>query len=247
MAIFLGFFVGTLVGFTSIGGGALLTPCLILILHISPSIAIATDLFVGSITKFVGAGTYAIRREVNWEIVGRLASGSVPGAILGTLLMNYLPKEDLEPLLKHLLGLVLILAAASSWARSRYYKRISEPKAMPSFVRTMIFGFLVGFIVSMTSIGSGSVLLLIMTLFFPIHPKTIVGTDLMHAVVLCSAASLGHLLKGRVDFHLARSILIGAVPGVLLGAQLVLILPARIIRTVLTVVLMLVGLLMLLH
>ena len=239
--IAIGFLVGALVGATSTGGGALLTPALVLAARVPPSIAIGSDVLIAAGMKLVGGGFYALRREVHWQTAARLAAGSLPGAAAGIAILNRLPGDRLEAWLAHVLGFVLILAAAALLVRVLLAERF-QPRRMPSGAATIGIGFVTGVLVSMTSVGSGSVLLCVLALGYPLAARTAVGTDLVHALVLSSAATVGHAAAGRVDVGLAGAVLVGGIPGVLVGARLATAVPERPLRAGLAVVLFVLGL-----
>ena len=236
----IGFVVGMLVGATSTGGGALLTPALVLIARVPPSIAIGSDVLIAVGMKLFGGGFYALRREVHWSTVGRLAAGSIPGAAVGISILNRLPGDLLESWLTSALGLVLIVAGAALFARVRLADRY-HPTQMPPAAVTIGLGFVTGVLVSMTSVGSGSLLLCVLALGYPLGARTGVGTDLVHALALSVAATIGHASAGRVDVGLAVAVLAGGVPGVLLGARLAAGISERSLRASLAVVLVLLG------
>ncbi len=235
-----GLVVGAIVGLTSMGGGALLTPALVLVVGVPPSLAIGSDMLIASAIKLVGGGAYALRREVHWGLVGRLSAGSVPGALLGIGLINLVPQALLDQALGRALGAVLLLAGAATVLRLLRKSTVPADRE-PSLRVTVALGFATGLLVAVTSVGSGSLLMTVLALFFPLRSQTMVGTDLVHAFVLTSTATLGHLASGRVDFALAGAVLVGAVPGVILGARLALALPERRLRFGLAVLLLAIG------
>lgn len=237
----IGFVVGLVVGATSTGGGALLTPALVLIARVPASIAIGSDVLIASGMKLFGGGIYALRGEVHWGTVGRLAAGSVPGAMAGVWALNRLPASAIDTYLGRGLGVVLIAAGASVIVRLTMGAR-AHPRRAPRWPVTVAFGFVTGVLVSMTSIGSGSLLLCVLSLCYPLSAATIVGTDLVHALLLSSVATVGHGLAGRIDAALAATVLIGAVPGVLIGARLATAMPERTLRAGLAAVLIVIGL-----
>ena len=238
--IAIGFIVGILVGATSTGGGALLTPALVLVARVPPSIAIGSDVLIAAGMKLVGGGFYALRREVHWQTVARLAAGSLPGAAVGIAILNRLPGDQLDLWLTRALGCVLIAAGTALFLRVRFADRF-HPRRMPPAGATVGLGFLTGVLVSMTSVGSGSLLLCVLALGYPLAARTSVGTDLVHALVLSSAATVGHAAAGRVDVALAGAVLVGGIPGVLAGARLATAVPERPLRAGLAVVLFVLG------
>ena len=236
----IGFAAGLLIGATSTGGGALLTPGLILIAGVPPSIAIGSDVLIASVTKLFGGGFYAFRREVHWPTVGRLAAGSIPGALAGMAILNRIPLDRLETWLTHALGVVLVAAGAALLLRVTLAGR-QRPRRTPHAALTIGLGFVTGVLVSMTSIGSGSLLLCVLALKYPLRARETVGTDLVHALLLSAVAALGHASAGRVDVALAGAVLAGAIPGVLTGARLGSGVQEQSLRTALAVVLVAMG------
>jgi uncharacterized protein len=237
----IGIVAGFVVGVTSTGGGALLTPALVFILRIPPSIAVGTDVLIASVTKLFGGGIYAFRGQVHWWTVARLLCGSLPGTALGILLLNYLPPSVREHALQRALGVVLVVAGTATLIRLRFTGQ-ARAAAPPSVAWAAALGFVTGLLVSTTSIGSGSLLLCVLAVFFPLPAQTMVGTDLVHALILSTAATLGHLHAGRVDAALAASVLAGSIPGVLLGARVAHAVPERVLRAVLAIILIGLGL-----
>jgi uncharacterized protein len=238
-AALVGLVAGLVVGLTSTGGGALLTPALILLVGVAPSTAVGSDVMAAAVMKLFAGGAYAARGHVHWGTVGRLAAGSLPGAAVGIAILNRLPPHALDSLLTRGVGAALVLAGAATLLR--LHGRWTSPQAAPPFAVTVGLGFLIGLLVAMTSVGSGSVLLSALALFYPLPAATLVGTDLVHALLLSSAATIGHLSAGRVDVPLALAILAGGIPGVLLGARLAVTVPERRLRAGLAVLLIGLG------
>ncbi|MCI0343705.1 MAG: sulfite exporter TauE/SafE family protein [Planctomycetales bacterium] len=239
-AALVGALVGLVVGLTSMGGGALLTPALVLGLGVPPSVAVGSDVLIASVLKLFGGGAYALRRQVHWGTALRLAAGSVPGALLGVTLLNRLPPGTLDRVLGRAVGAVLVLAGAATIARLALRGR-SAPQAFPSTARTVALGLATGLLVGTTSIGSGSLLVLVLATLFPLDARTVVGTDLVHALLLSAAATAGHFAAGRVDPALAAAVLAGGVPGVLAGSRLAIAVPERGLRGALALALVATG------
>ncbi len=237
----IGFGTGLLVGVTSTGGGALLTPALILLARVPPTVAIGSGVLIASGMKLIGGGYYALHRQVHWPTVGRLAAGSIPGALAGMAILDRLPVEQIESWLTRFLGCVLVAAGAALLLQATRAER-SRPHRAPPATVTMGLGFLTGILVTMTSVGSGSLLLSVLALRYPLRAREAVGTDLVHALLLSAVAALGHAGAGRVDAALAGATLAGAVPGVLIGARLATSVRERALRRALAVVLMGIGL-----
>ncbi len=231
--------VGLVVGLTSTGGGALLTPAL-LFLGVPAPVAVGSDVLVAGGMRLFGGGLYALRREVHWPTVARLAAGSIPGAALGIVLLNHVPDHLLANALRRGLGAVLILGGAVAVLRLVLNRKPRSPQT-PLTAITVFLGALTGLLVSTTSVGSGSLLLCVLALFFPLSPQKMVGTDLVHALFVSSAATVGHVAAGRVDFSLSLVLLAGAIPGVLMGARLAWTVPQRLLRAGLAVTLIASG------
>jgi uncharacterized protein len=249
----LGLLVGVLVGMTGVGGAALLTPLLVLI-GVNPSIAVGTDLFYNSITKLFGTVQHWRQRTVNKALVRYLAYGSIPGAITAVLVLKGFESffHGSETFTKHALGVVLIIASLATLAKP-FLK--SKDKGEPQGFAdengkvsadkkkiSIIVGFVLGFIVGLTSIGSGSLFALAMLYLFRLKASEIVGTDIAHAFLLVSVAGLLHAGFGNVDFVLAGQLLIGSIPGVLLGSVMSSKLPPAPLRTAMAGIILLSGL-----
>ncbi len=236
-----GFVVGVVVGLTSTGGGALLTPALVFVLGVPAAAAVGTDVFVAAVMKLFGGGAYALRGRVHWPTVLRLAAGSIPGAAIGLWLLKLMPPEALDQVLRRGLGLALLLAGGATLARL-FARPSGAPRSSLGLRLALPLGFVVGVLVATTSVGSGSLLMAVLAPLSPLAASTLVGTDLAHALVLSSAATVGHVTAGRVDFALAGALLLGAVPGVVIAARLAQALPERALRASLAVLLIGIGL-----
>lgn len=244
--LFMSFLVGTLVGLTSMGGAALMTPFLILVLGVRPVLAVGTDLAYGAITNMAGAAMHWHQGTVDMRVVRYLACGSVPGAMLGFLLISRMRHYgyDVDLYLRRALGGVLVTVAVLMLVRT-LYGRFPEPR--PDFLKqyrrpvTIAWGAMVGFAVGLTSVGSGSLVAPFLLMLYPGIPARVVGTDVFHASVLISAAAALHVEAGNVAWRLLPYLLMGAVPGVLIGSYLAPRLPARTMRLGLSLVLLTTG------
>jgi len=239
-AALVGAAVGLLVGLTSIGAGVLLTPALILLLGVPPRIAVGSGVLIAGIVKLFGGGAYAVRRAVHWPTVVRLLAGSVPGALAGLGLLRLLPEATLDAAIVRLLGLAMLASAAVSlvrWLRGT----AEETAAPPGWAGTAAIGFATGLLVSVTTVGSGSILLFLLARFFPLRTRQLVGTDLAHAFLLSAVAAVGHGFAGRVEPALVLAVLAGAIPGVIAGALLSGKVPERSLRTALATIVFTVG------
>lgn len=237
-----GFVSGIVVGLTSTGGGALLTPALVLFLGVPARIAIGSDVLIAVGMKLVSGGFYAWRGHAHWPTVSRLLVGSIPGALVGLEVVNRLPVEGSDEILRAALGLVLLVVGAALVFRLRRHDVALFAGTGPDAWRTAAMGFVIGALVSITSVGSGSLLLCAFALWFPLSARTAVGTDLIHALMLSAVVSIGHWSAGRVDMALVGGVLIGAIPGAAAGAMLATSIPQRALRACLAVVLIGVGL-----
>jgi uncharacterized membrane protein YfcA len=215
---------GLVVGLTGMGGGALMTPLLVLFFNVQPLAAVSSDLVAAVVMKPVGASVHLRRRTVDLALVKWLVVGSVPSAFAGVLVLRALgSSEVIQDRLKIMLG-VAMLIAAGAMAAKRLFDRGREVSTVPVVVRplpTLGIGVVGGLIVGMTSVGSGSLMIVLLLAFYPqLTARQLVGTDLVQAVPLVLSAAIGHLLFGDFVFGLTASLLLGSVPGVYLGARI---------------------------
>ena len=215
-----GLVVGLLVGLTGMGGGALMTPMLILLFGVQPLAAVSSDLVAAVVMKPVGGAVHLSRRTVRLDVVGYLALGSVPSAFCGVLLLRAVTGGDLQADLRLAMGAALLAAVAGMAVRAVVTGRgaPAEPAVRP--LATVLVGVLGGVMVGMTSVGSGSIMIVLLMLLYPGLPlRRLVGTDLVQAIPLVAAAAGGQLLFGDVHLGLTGSLLLGSVPGVYVGAR----------------------------
>jgi uncharacterized membrane protein YfcA len=248
-AIVLGAIVGLLVGLTGMGGASLMTPLLVLVLGVKPVLAVGTDLIYSSVTKACGSVVHLRQGTPDVRIAIRMAWGSVPGALLGVfalgLLAKHLNTDALNGLVLHLLGVMLVLVSITMFLRVLLSGRLPLPSLGSHRwvgVFLPIVGFFVGFLVGLTSVGSGSLLIVALALCTQLPAVRLVGTDLVHAVILTAVAGLAHLAVGNVNISLTMSLLIGSIPGVLVGSRLCSYLPDRSVRLALAGTLLVSGL-----
>lgn len=244
MVTFAGFGVGVLVGLTGVGGGAIMTPLLIFGFGVAPVVAVGTDLFYAAITKLGGVWTHARQSTIDWRIVRRLASGSLPATLLTLLVMGRLDVQtaQMESVITTTLGAALIVSAAALLFR----RRLRESKSMFSEhwqkPATIAIGAVVGVLVTLTSVGAGALGAAALFWLYPrLRVSSVVGTDLTHAVPLAAIAGLGHWQLGSVDFSLLGTLLLGSLPGVYLGSRFSDSLPERWLRPALATLLLLIG------
>jgi hypothetical protein len=239
--------VGFVVGLTGMGGGALMTPLLVLVFGVPPLTAVSSDLVASLVMKPFGAGVHVRRGTVNFGLVRWLCIGSVPCAFAGVVVLKQIGSDDLADEIKILLGVALLLAAISMVVRQAIQQRRSgapvdgaqhQIRIRP--VPTILIGVIGGFIVGMTSVGSGSLMIVMLLLLYPtLSAGQLVGTDLVQAIPLVGAAALGHILFGDFELGLTSSLLVGAIPGVYFGARISSRAPDGIIRPILVAVLLL--------
>jgi uncharacterized membrane protein YfcA len=233
--------VGVVVGLTGMGGGALMTPILVLFFGVPPLAAVSSDLAASAVMKPFGGWVHARRGTVNWALVRWLCLGSVPAAFVGVLLMRAIGDgAAVQDAVRLALGVALLLAVVGLLLKS-YKSGKSETSDKPLKVRplpTVLLGALGGVVVGMTSVGSGSLIIVILLALYPmLRPNDLVGTDLVQAIPLVAAAALGHALFGDLKLDLAAAVLVGSVPGVLIGARLSSRAPAGVVRAALVIVL----------
>jgi uncharacterized membrane protein YfcA len=253
-----GLLVGIVVGLTGMGGGALMTPILVFFFGVSPLAAVSSDVVASLFMKPIGGVVHLRRGTVHLGLVKWLCVGSVPGAFLGVLLLRFLGEGgDLQEILLTALGVVLVLASLAmsmkaylrllARERRRARGRTAAPERALKTVRvnrpaTVLVGACGGLIVGMTSVGAGSLMIVSLLLLYPsIRAGQLVGTDLVQAVPLVASASLGHLLFGDFGLALTASVLVGAIPGVWLGARVSSHSPGSLVRRALILILLASG------
>jgi uncharacterized protein len=243
-----GFIVGMLVGFTGVGGGSLMTPLLVLLFGFAPSTAVGTDLLYASITKASGTIVHSVNGTIEWRIVRRLATGSLPATLLTLIALHYsgIKSPHTASVITSVLGFALILTAAALLLRKTLHERLGATieKLPEDKIRllTIALGAFLGVIVSLSSVGAGAIGATVLLLLYPKLPMArIVGTDIAHSVPLALIAGIGHWMLGSIDWLLLASLLIGSVPGIMIGSQLAAYVPDRLLRTVLAGTLFIVG------
>ena len=250
VTIFIGLLVGTLIGMTGLGGGVLLLPILIFVLKVPPILAVGSDAVFNFVTK-IGSGWLHLRKgTVRRRVVLALASGSVPGSVLGVRLLMHLRNIygiRVNSFITTAVGILLICIPILLLFQGRIEDHVANRSpTMKSFIGMSAIGLIAGFLVGMTSVGSGSIVMMLLLLFYSYPPRVMVGTDIVHAVLLTGGTGLMHWRVGNVDFHLVGSLLIGSIPGGLLGSHLSTRVPVLWLRRILCTVLLATGARMLL-
>jgi uncharacterized protein len=244
--IVFGLGIGVLVGMTGMGGGSLMTPLLILIFGIQPTTAIGTDIFYSAVTKTVGGWRHFRMKTVNMELVKWLSFGSVPAAVLGvaivSVLQDHIGEDRLDSLVYAVLGGTLLMVGVITLTRALILRDLVVERDRFEVERrhkvaAILIGATTGFVIGVTSAGSGTVIAILLIAVYRLAPKRVVGTDVFHAAILLWAAGIAHWIGGNVDFTLAANILIGSIPGVVIGAALSDRAPQGFIRTALGLVL----------
>jgi uncharacterized protein len=243
-----GFGVGLLVGMTGVGGGSLMTPLLILLFGIHPATAVGTDLLYASATKAVGSALHGRMRNIDWPVVIRLASGSIPASIVTLFVLWWLnlSGESSRNLINLVLGFALLLTAASLIFRKslmeQYRGRLLQLDSATTSRATVLVGVVLGVLVSISSVGAGALGVTALVLLYPQLPmKRIVGSDIAHAVPLTLVSGMGHWATGAIDWRLMGVLLIGSLPGILIGSYLAHRVPEPALRLVLAATLILVA------
>ena len=247
LIVVFGFGVGILIGLTGVGGGSLMTPLLLITGGYSPVVAIGTDLAYGAITKTVGGWRHLNAGHVDLRLSWFLAAGSVPGSILGVITINWLNAEygeDFEPYLLGAVAVALMFASAGILYRALFRPGLIAKERESALLQrriskvgTIAIGATLGFVLGLTSVGSGALIGLVLILLYKLSPRRVVGTDVFHAAVLLWTAGLAHFISGNVDLGLMATILIGSLPGVWIGTALVPYVPVVGLRYTLGIVL----------
>ena len=243
-----GLLVGILVGMTGVGGGSLMTPLLVLVFGFHPTTAVGTDLLFAAATKTVGTTIHSAGKTVDWQIVRRLATGSVPATILCLLLIAHfgVASKTVTQIITLTLGIALILSAIMLLFKDILIRLINRkfPKAgldSPAWV-TVLVGFILGVLVSLSSVGAGALGTVALIILYPRLPIVrIVGSDIAHAVPLTLLAGLGHWYLGTINFHLLESLLVGSIPGIIAGSYLARYSHDRVLKMCLGAILAVVG------
>jgi uncharacterized protein len=245
LKVLIGFVVGTLIGLTGLGGGVLLLPTLIFGLRVPPIIAVGSDALFNFLTKIPAGTLHLWKGTVRRKVVLAMALGSIPGALLGVSVLVHLRNvygTGVNDFIKSAVGLLLVCIPGLLLFQARIEEHLAKRQpTLKSFVGMTFIGLFGGFLVGMTSVGSGSIIMMMLLLFYSFVPKVMVGTDIVHAVILTGVTSLLHWKLGNVDFPLVISLLIGSIPGGILGSHLSTRVPVLWLRRILCTVLLMTG------
>jgi uncharacterized protein len=251
LIVVFGLGVGMLVGMTGVGGGSLMTPLLILAAGVQPVIAVGTDLAYGAVTKTVGGWRHLRQHTVDLRLSGWMAVGSIPSAVGGVYVLELLKRTYGDTFDTLLLGFVsgavlfvgvVVLVRAVFLPHLVQRERDGFEFELRHKVAAVLIGVSVGFVLGVTSAGSGSLIAVALILVFRLVPRRVVGTDVFHAAMLLWAAALAHVVAGNVDYGLMGNILVGSIPGVWLGSHWSVRVPMATLRTALGIVLIGAGL-----
>jgi uncharacterized membrane protein YfcA len=243
-----GFAVGMLVGMTGVGGGSLMTPLLILLFGIHPATAVGTDLLYAAATKTGGSLVHGYARSIDWRVVRRLASGSVPATIvtLAVLSKLNLNSQAASSLITLVISVALFLTAFTlvfgGSIVTAYRARVAALDRKRTALDTILVGIVLGVLVTISSVGAGAIGVVALVLLYPQLPMAkIVGSDIAHAVPLTLIAGMGHWMIGSVDWHIIAALLIGSLPGIFLGSYFAIRVPERALQLVLAATLFVVA------
>jgi uncharacterized membrane protein YfcA len=243
-----GFAVGALVGMTGVGGGSLMTPLLILLFGVHPATAVGTDLLYAAATKTGGSLVHGFARSIDWHVVRRLATGSVPATIVTLAVLSHfnLSGDAARNLITLVLSVALFATAFvlvfGGAIVAAYRARVVELNSQRTAVNTVLVGMVLGVLVSISSVGAGAIGVIALIMLYPQLPMArIVGSDIAHAVPLTLIAGTGHWMMGSVDWHIMGSLLAGSLPGIFVGSYFAIRIPERALRLVLATTLFVVA------
>ncbi|HEU4448776.1 MAG TPA: sulfite exporter TauE/SafE family protein [Gaiellaceae bacterium] len=243
-----GLLIGLLVGMTGMGGGSLMTPVLVLVFDFNVVLAVGTDILHGAIFKTIGAWRHRVLGNVHARLSFWLALGSVPASLAGVWVIELMQGrygDDVNDVASHILGVALILGGTGFLLKTFVHRRAvdNRPYLIDNRDRAIAFsiGLSGGFVLGLTSVGSGTFFGLMLLLLFPLTAPKIVGTDIFHAAILLWAAGLAHLSADNVDLAATGWLALGSIPGIMIGSQWTVRLPERAIRLALSLVLLLAG------
>jgi uncharacterized membrane protein YfcA len=246
-----GFGVGAAVGMTGVGGGSLMTPILVLLFGFAPATAVGTDLWFAAITKIVGGGLHNHKGTVDWQVMRRLSLGSIPASIITLTWMDMTGRgQTHQGAIVHALGAVLLLTAAGMLLRRKIQSMAIHlrtatteafRRAQPPL--TVLAGVILGVVVPLTSVGAGALGTVMLLYLYPLRMNAtrLAGTDIVHAIPLAIISGTGHLLMGNVEMRLLVNLLIGSIPGILVGTLIAAKSPEMLMRAAIAIILVIVS------
>jgi uncharacterized protein len=245
LKVVVGLLVGCLIGLTGLGGGVLLLPILIFGLGVPAIVAVGSDAAFNFLTKIPSSFVHLRKGTVRRRVVAALAAGSVPGSIVGVRLLQHLRilyGDGVNDFIKPTVGILLIIVSTLLLFQRKIERQVAGgPPTAKSFTGMAIIGIVAGFLVGMTSVGSGSIIMMLLLMFYSYQPKVMVGTDIVHAVVLTGVTSILQFHFGNVDARLVAYLLIGSIPGGILGSYLSTRVPVLWLRRILCAILLTTG------
>jgi uncharacterized protein len=243
-----GFAVGALVGMTGVGGGSLMTPLLILLFGVHPATAVGTDLLYAAATKTGGSLVHGYARSIDWRVVRRLATGSIPATLVTLAILSHfnLSGDAARNLITLVLSIALLATAFvlvfGEAIVAAYRARVAELDSQRTAINTILVGLALGVLVSISSVGAGAIGVIALIMLYPQLPMArIVGADIARAVPLTLIAGTGHWMMGSVDWHIMGSLLVGSLPGIFVGSYFAIRVPERALRLVLATTLFVVA------
>ena len=244
LIVFFGFGVGVLVGLTGMGGGSLMTPLLIVVFGIKPVTAVGTDLAYGAITKTVGGWRHLRHRTVDTSLSTWISFGSVPAAVGGVYVLHAIEDaygSEFDTIMIAAVAAALLFTGTAVMIRALFAKQLAERERFEPTTRNkvlaVLLGVFVGFVLGVTSAGSGTLIAIGLIIIFRLAPRQVVGTDVFQAAILLWAAAIAHIVSGNVDWSLAGTILLGSLPGVWIGSHLITKVAVEALRMGLAIVL----------
>ena len=243
--ILAGAVVGFIIGLTGFGGGSLMTPLLVLGFNVQPAVAVGTDLLYAAITKASGVWTHQKLKNIDWAIVKNLSLGSIPGSIICIYIIKKfeISGNAFEQLISVTLGIMLILTSVVILFKETISNHFKKPADYnPSSLTIVSLGVILGILVTLSSVGAGAIGGAILLLLYPtLRTRTIVGTDIAHAVPLTAVAGLGHFQLGHIDFNLLLSLIVGSLPAIYLGTMVGEKLPEKTLKYIVASILLIIG------
>jgi uncharacterized membrane protein YfcA len=246
-----GLAVGCLVGITGVGGGSLMTPILVLLFHVHPATAVGTDLLYAAITKSAGTVVHGANKTVNWAIVRAMSLGSLPAALITLYLMSGVDRKSIGAIsfLTYALGWMLLITAILLLFRNQIVSKVVEwRKEKPALSQkavirlTFVLGLVLGTLVTLTSVGAGALGVTVLLMLYPrLQIRDVVGSDIVHAVPLTLVGGLGYWAIGEINWAMLFSLLVGSIPGIIVGSYFAPRMPDKVIRPILAVTLALVA------